>query len=196
MAGLRSAIFITVCVCAGCTGLPTAGDNGAPVPELSGVENPVLLAPGEPGPAAYAHLFETVLDVVDDRFEIDSANRYDGRIVTRPRTAPGVIQFWKPGSPDRRERLLASLQTIRHRAEVQISADIQGGYMVEVRVYKELLDTPRPLRSAAPSTFRESPTVERQFQVIDDGSRDGSWIPQGRDAGIEEAIIAELRRCQ
>src|SRR5262249_61339451 len=90
------------------------------------LENPLLLRPDKPvptenpvsapqGPMAYARVFEKVLDVLDDYFDVAYANRYDGRIETYPRVAPGIEQPWKPGSPDLYQRLLAFFQTIRHR---------------------------------------------------------------------------------
>src|SRR3954451_25321936 len=109
-------------------------------------ENPVYLPQG---PMAYAQVFEKVLDVVDDFWEIAYANRYDGRIETFPAVAPGLEQPWKPGSPDFQQRLLAYLQSIRHRAIVLITTADDGGYFVDVKVLKELEDLPNPSRSTA-----------------------------------------------
>src|SRR5262245_18600368 len=107
------------------------------------VENPVFV-PG--GPAAYHAVFEKIIDVVDDYFELAFLSRWDGRIETFPRIAPGYEQWWKPGSPDPEQRLLATLQTIRHRAIVHIEPANDGGYFVSVRVFRELEDLPRPVR--------------------------------------------------
>lgn len=181
----------------GCASGPRVENPVSFRPEVGPIENPVMIAPGEPGPHAYAQVFEKVLDVVDDEFKIAYSNRYDGRIVSEPRIAPGIVQFWEPGSPSSSERLLASLQSIRHRAEIQILAAPQGGYLIEVRVFKELLDSPQPLRApSAVAVFREAPTVERQFQVVDQTRPDVRWIPQGREIGIEQVILEKLRRCQ
>src|SRR5436309_3166707 len=89
------------------------------------LENPLPLRPDRPvptenpvyvpqGPMAYARVFEKVYDILQDYWEIAYANRYDGRIETFPRVAPGIEQPWKPGSPDLWQRLLAWAQTIRH----------------------------------------------------------------------------------
>src|SRR5262245_24660557 len=59
-------------------------------------ENPLYLPQG---PLSYAKVFEKVLDVVDDFWEIAYTNRYEGRIETFPQVAPGLEQPWKPGSP-------------------------------------------------------------------------------------------------
>lgn len=159
-----------------------------PVPQ----GNPVFI-PQMQGPESYARVFDKVLDVVDDFFDIAYYDRYNGYIETHPMTAPGLEQPWKPGSPDFYQRLLAFLQSIRHRAIVQITTAEDGGYWVEVRVLKELEDAPQPLRATAgQATFRMNSTVERQFEVIEPALFDTKWIPIGRDAKLEQVILERL----
>jgi hypothetical protein len=159
----------------------------------SAVENPVYVPLGPP---AYGQVFETVIEVIDDYFEIAYANRYDGRIETFPRIAPGVEQPWKPGSPDLDQRLLATCQTIRHRAIALIQVADDGGFFVDVKVFKELEDLPRPTRmTAGAASFRSDNTVERQFEVIDPTIYEATWIPLGRDVKLEQVILARLKQC-
>src|SRR5439155_10656525 len=100
-------------VAAGCAVAPPL-DNPTLVPaRADAVENPVLVSPGVPTAAAYREVFEKTVEVLDDYFELLPPDPYDGRIVTKPRIAPGYEQFWKPGNPDPRGRLLATFQTIR-----------------------------------------------------------------------------------
>jgi hypothetical protein len=151
---------------------------------------------------AYARVFEKVLDILSDYFEIAYANRYDGRIETFPAVAPGIEQPWKPGSPDCYQRLLAFFQSIRHRAIVCITTANDGGYFIQVQVLKELEDVPTPVRSTAgDSTFRIDSSVQmRQFEVIDptlfgnDLVLGGLWIPIGRDTKLEQVILERLSR--
>jgi len=180
----------------GCATGPLA-DNPLRVGQPVAIENPVLVAPGQPGPAAYADVFERVLSVVTSEFEIAYANRYDGRIETHPKIAPGFEQPWKPGSPDPYERLWATLQSVRHRAIVQIDPHEQGGYLVGVTVFTELEDVPRPVRQAAgAASFRDGNTVDRTFEVVDQSLVSHVWIPKGRDACYEQAILRKIQRCQ
>jgi hypothetical protein len=159
-----------------------------PVP----TENPVYVPQG---PMAYARVFEKVLDVLDDYFDVAYANRYDGRIETYPRIAPGIEQPWKPGSPDLYQRLHAFFQTIRHRAVVVITTADDGGYFIDVKVLKELEDLPDPIRSTAGSaTFRLESTVERQFEVIEANVFEANWIPIGRDTKLEQVILECIAR--
>jgi len=157
------------------------------------VENPVYVPLG---PASYGTVFEKVLDVVTDYFEIAYANRYDGRIETYPRVAPGYEQPWRPGSPDSYQRLLATLQTIRHRGFVLIQPADDGGFFVQVTVYRELEDLARPIRATAgAAAFRADSTVERQYQVIDPAVFEPSWAPLGRDCALEQLILQRIKKC-
>jgi hypothetical protein len=194
---------------AGCAGRPLM-DNPifvrADLP-VGPCPNPVFL-PG--GPPDYGVVFETCLKVLDDYFEIAVADRYDMTtpIRTHPKIAPGLDQPWKPGSPDGAERLLATLQTMRYRAEVNITpapADpnqpgAAGGYLVQVVVFKELEDLPRPIKATAgAAAFRSDNTVDRQFEVVDPSVIESNWIPKGRETYLEQEILKrinhELRKC-
>jgi len=166
--------------------------------KVGGCENPVYIPLG---PDAYALVFEKVFDVVDDYFDIAFANRYDGRIETYPRIAPGLGQPWKPGSPDFYHRTLASFQSIRHRAIFLISVADEGGYFVDVKVLKELEDLAVPsFASAGSASFRSFPTVERQYEVIDASLVDANWIPidrRGRpmrDYQLEQVILERIAK--
>jgi hypothetical protein len=155
------------------------------------VENPVYVPVG-----AYDQVFQNVIDVIDDYFEIAYANRYDGRIETHPRVAPGYEQFWKPGNPDHFGRLYATLQTIRHRCFILIQPADDGGFFVQVTVFRELEDLPKPLRaSAGAAAFRSDDTVDRTYEVIDPAVFEPSWAPLGRDIPLEQAIIEKLKAC-
>jgi hypothetical protein len=165
-------------------------------PSAPMVENPVYVPLGPP---AYGVVFEKVIDTVDDYFEIAYSNRYEGRIESFPKIAPGLERFFLPGSPDFEQRTLAWMQTIRHQCFVLIqpSDDPGGGFFIDVRVMKELEDLPRPTRqTAGGAAFRSDNTVERQFEVIDATSPgESNWIPIGRDFRLEHEILQRLRKC-
>jgi hypothetical protein len=165
-----------------------------PDPSIT-VANPVWV-PSLGVDGAYPRVFERVLDILSDYFEIRWASRYDGRIETFPRVSPGFEQIWKPGSPDAYQRLEATLQSIRHRGEVVIEPAADGGFFVHVTIYKELEDVPRPIRATAgAAAFRSDVTVERQFQVIDQTVYEANWIPLGRDCEMEQAILQRIKKC-
>jgi hypothetical protein len=188
--GLGTALVLL----SGCSSGPLV-DNPLAIgqPPTIAIENPVYVPLG---PQSYGVVFERVIDVLDEYFEISYANRYDGTIRTFPRIAPGFEQFWKPGSPDFDQRLLATLQTIRHRAEVLIQPADDGGFFVQVTVYRELEDLPRPVRSTAgAASFRSDNTVERQFEVIDPTVFESNWIPVGRDTCLEQELLRRIKEC-
>jgi hypothetical protein len=180
----------------GCAATGPLLDNPVLVrPDPAAVENP-LYVPLGPYPSSYALVFERVLSVLGEYFVIATANRYEGRIVTHPRVAPGYEQFFKAGSPDHRERTLATLQTIRHYAVVKIGSAENGGFWVDVKVYKELEDLPRPTRQTAGSAvFQGDNTLERQYEVVEPALTNAGWIPLGQDESLEQAILEKLKRC-
>ena len=192
---LATGALSTVFVCStGCMTKPLM-DNPLffrPEPGVC-VENPVFIPLGPP---AYGKVFENCLDIIDDYFEVSYANRYDGRIETFPRISPGIGQPWKEGSPGCYQRLEATLQSIRRRANILIQPADDGGFFVQVTVYKELEDLPKPtVQSAGAATFRSDNTVERQYEVIDATIVDSKWVPLGRDTCLEQIILQRLKKC-
>lgn len=178
----------------GCASVPPVDNPTLVQAEADQVENPVLVAPGLPTPSGYAEVYERVLTAVNDYFDIKPGSRYSGQIETFPRVAPGYEQFWKPGSPDRRERLLATFQTIRHTARVRIWAGERGGYQVYVEVNKELEDLQRPIMAVTGAVFRDKPVIDRQAEVVGAiAPADKSWIPAGRDPTLEQVILRKIQ---
>jgi hypothetical protein len=178
----------------GCVAVPVTSNSLLERPDPNVVvENPLFVPLA---PFSYGLVFEKVLDVVGAYFEIAYSNRYDGRIETFPRTTPGLEQPWKPGPPDCYQRLEATLQSMRRRAIVLIQPADDGGYFIEVTVYKELEDLPQPTKvRPGGAALRTEPTVERQFEVIDATVFESGWIPRGRDAKMEQAILQRLKKC-
>jgi hypothetical protein len=183
------AIAIAVAGCAG-TELTPIVPAGTPYVDDT---NPVYIPLGRD---LYGPVFENVLTVLGDYgFRIEQANRYDGRIETVPRVAPGLLLFLKPGSPDCYERALATAQSYRHRVAVQIHPAAQGGYFIEVIARKELEDAPRPIRSAIGSAiFSITTPLDRELEVVDPNRPDFGWIYKGRDAALEQEIIRRMKR--
>lgn len=180
-------------LCGGCMSGPLLDNPGRVAVSTSAASpNPVWIHQAC-SPEAYNLVFEKVYDILSEYFEVSFSNRYDGRIETFPRIAPGLEQPWKPGSPDFSQRLLATLQTIRHRAIVLIQPADDGGYFVDVKVFKELEDLARPSRATAgAASFRSDNSLQRQFEVIDANVVSFSWIPLGRDVKLEQVLLHRI----
>jgi len=164
------------------------------------IENPVLVSPGVPTAVSYAELFEKVYGILDDYFVIPpgSSNRYEGRIVTLPRIAPGFEQFWRGGNPDPRERLRATFQTMRQTATVEIRAADRGGYLVLVVVEQELESLARPTKATIGSaSFNDVPSVDRVVEVVGpDTTINSGWFKVGRDFALEQQLLRRIRECR
>lgn len=186
----------------GCVGTPEP-DTRLHVPGevvVGDFENPILVMPGDAEAGSYADVFSAVTESVTDFFDIAHSNRYDGRIICLPRIAPGYEQPWKAGSPSVHERWVSTFQTMRYRCRVGIQAAPQGGYFVEVIVFKDLLDDPRPmLPNSGVASFQGSPTTMAQFEVVDPsltGETGQRWIPKGRDHAFEREIVRRIQKNQ
>jgi hypothetical protein len=191
-------LLTTVLLPIGCISTPVSENPIMYRPDaVNGCENPVLISPGHASPYAYSMVWESVLSTISDDFEIAYSNRHDGRIITHPKISPGYEQPWRPGSPNPRERLLATLQSMRNRCVVQMQAAPDGGYLVQVVVYRELLDQPRPGRAFSGPVFQDASTVDRQLDVVDPSIPiERTWIPKGRDCAYEDYLLGKIRRCQ
>ena len=70
----------------------------------------------------------------------------------------------------------------------------RGGFFIEVTVFKELEDLPRPVRATqGAAIFRADNNVERQFTVIDPTIFEANWIPRGRDVEVEQVLLRKLK---
>jgi hypothetical protein len=179
---------------AGCATAPPLDNPVLVAAGSEAIENPVLVSPGVPTAAAYREVFEKTVDILGDYFKLLPPNPYDGRIVSKPRISPGYEQFWKPGNPDPRSRLLSTFQTIRQTATVEIWAGERGGYRVYVVVERELEDLGQPTGARSGAAFREAPTVDRELEVVGaNTSADLKWFRVGRDYALEQQILRRIR---
>jgi hypothetical protein len=176
---------------------------------------PVQTAPVQPAAAVYSNpvflpvadpqcAWETIVDVVDDYFRIEheepvrvaGASATDGNLTTFPSVSPTVFEPWRHDTVDADQRIENTLQSMRRWATVHVTP-AQGGYMVEVAVFKELEDLVRPEHATAGSaTFRYDSTLTGIINPIGDERITEGWIGRGRDAPMEQHILAHLlSRC-
>lgn len=176
--------------------MAVAGCATKQCPPPLGYENPIHLPPGSPD-----CIWEEVVDVVDDYFEIDREQRPRqlggvatvGRIDTFPAVGSTIFEPWKGDSATAYDRVHCTLQSMRRRAVLQVIPTEDGGALVDVVVYKELEDLPQPEGApTASATFRFDTGLLRYNEPVGGQAVPAGWIAQGRDAALEQKIIGQL----
>jgi hypothetical protein len=148
-------------------------------------------------------LWNSTVNAVDDYFRIEREERVrliagvltEGRIDTFPQTGSTIFEPWRRDSTPGYEKMLATLQSIRRRATVRV-IPVEGGYLLDVAVQKELEDLDKPQHATAGgSTLRYDGTLVRQEGAPGRYSVTLGWIPIGRDMSLEQRILADLSEC-
>lgn len=165
------------------------------VPGVQYYENPVRIPPGQP-----EQVWEVVIDVLDDYFEIKDEEPLrqvdnfvlEGQVETFPRVGATILEPWRHDSANTYERIESTVQSIRRLAVVRVFPD-EAGYKVEVAVYKELEDVIKPEHSSAgAATFRYDDSLNRVVNPVVETPVNAGWIPMGRDMALEQRIIAQI----
>ena len=195
--GIR-VVWVVCLLGGGCATAPPIDNPMLAGPRTSGIENPVLVSPGVPTQEAYQEVFEKVVDIVGDYFDLDRPNPIAGTIVTKPRIAPGYEQFLETRGIQthgdgcwQRSKPYARL----HRLPLHLVSE--GGFWCQVVVDRELEDLARPCQARiGNAVFQENPTVARPFDVVNqDLSTEASqtWFKVGRDYALEQLILSRIR---
>ncbi len=187
--------------------------------------------PYQPAPVSYDNpvliripnhelVWDSVVDVISDYFRIEredpvrllGGTYIDGRIDTFPKPGATLLEPWDHDSANSYERLESTLQTIRRYAVVKvIHAENCAGFWVEVAVYKELENLPRPEHATAGSAiFRNdispgsaTPAGTQPGSTVNPATNATAkpgqpptvvqpWIPQGRDTAVEQLILGQI----
>ena len=145
-------------------------------------------------------VWETTVDVVDDYFRIEREEPVrlmgsaptEGRLDTFPAVGSTLFEPWRRDSASRYEILESTLQSMRRYAVVRV-IPAQGGYLVDVAVYKELEDALEPENaSAGKATFRNDSSLTRVVSPAGTQRINDGWIPKGRDSALEQRILGQL----
>jgi hypothetical protein len=160
-------------------------------------DNPVVVAGESP-----EFVWETVVDVVDDYFDIQTeepARRIDGvategRLETFPEVGSTLLEPWRNDSANTYEKIESTLQSIRRQAVVHVMPTEDGrGYALDVAVYKQLEDCVKPLQAdAGAATFRYDSSLTRVIAPVGEAPIDEGWIFIGRDTALEQRILGQL----
>jgi hypothetical protein len=173
----------------GCAALHRRGDAVQPI------ANPLFLPPVD-----REFLWNQTVDAVDDYFRIEREDRVrmvggvltEGRIDTFPTIGSTLFEPWRRDSTLGYEKVHATLQSIRRRATVRV-IPVEGGYLLDVVVQKELEDLDKPQHATAGgATLRHDGTIVRQEGAPGRYSVTLGWIPIGRDVTLEQRILADV----
>ncbi len=173
---------------------PYPGEPFSPIAPVV-YENPSFFAIAD-----REQLWEQLVDVLDDNFRIEREERVrqvgelvtEGSIDTFPLTGATLFEPWHRDSVDRFGRLESTLQSIRRTAHVRV-IPTGGGYLVEVRVDKELEDVARPENATSGlASLRHDQALDRRDPPASGVPATTGWISQGRDPLLEQAILAKL----
>ena len=162
-------------------------------------ENPVSIPI-----ANYQLVWDGVEDIVKQNFRIKDGpdtypvrlignTLYPGRIETFPMPGATYLEPWYHDSANDYERLESTLQSIRRYAVVKVIPAQNGGFWVDVAVFKELENLRQPEHSTAGSaTFRTDASLASPIKPDQTLGVNQNWIPQGRDTAAEQRIIGQI----
>ena len=147
-------------------------------------------------------MWNQLVDTIDDYFRIDFEERVrleagvltEGRIETLPEVGSTILEPWRRDSTPGYEKLYATMQSVRRRAVIRVRPQADGGYLVDVSVFKELEDVSRPEYSSVDlEGLRHDGTLQRTQGQFEAGAATLGWIPMGRDTQLEQVILTKLR---
>ena len=159
-------------------------------------QNPMLVAV-----TGHQHVWETVVDVIDDYFKIDreepvrliGSTLTEGRLETFPQAGATIFEPWLNDSASGYERLESTLQSMRRWCVVRV-IPAERGYWIDVAVFKQLEDVVRPEHATAgAATFRYDDSLTRVVNPATGREVNAGWILQGRDAALEQRILGHLQ---
>ncbi len=153
------------------------------------VANPLVVPSGD-----FEAVWKATIASVDEYFDIRAENRLARKIVTDPRIGATLLEPWYGDSVGFTQRLESTLQTIRRFAIIQVDPAPGGGWLVNVEVRKELEDLAKPDRQmGGRAAFANDFPVNRTREIVGPVPAPVGWIPRGRDALLEKAILARIR---
>ena len=183
------------CGCGSFSPFATQEDIPATI-EAGSLANPIVVPVDD-----REFVWNVIVDTVDDYFDIAQEDRIrvignvltEGTILTHVQLGASVVERWKKDSASSFEKWQSTFQSIRRRAELRVSPG-PGVYSIHVTVYKELEDVDRPEQSAVGRELqRHDGSLAKVSPNPFSGPVQLGWIPIGRDAALEQAILADLQ---
>ena len=188
------ALGLVLLAASGCAAAgPWTSSGWQPLPGC--YENPALLPVAD-----HLSAWEIVRDVVDDYFTIEREEPVrlvgdlltEGRLDTFAEVGSTLLEPWHHDSASRYEKLHSTLQSIRRQAVVRV-IPVEGGYRVDLAVFKELEDVAQPeMANTGAATFRNDSSLLRVVDPVGQREINRGWIPLGRDTALEQRMLGQL----
>jgi hypothetical protein len=166
------------------------------VPSVSRIfaPSPVLPNPLVVPTSDFEKVWDQTVAEVNKYFPIASENRLARTIRSDIQMSGTLVEPWSSDSATFYDRLEATLQTTRKFVVVHIDPAPTGGFLVKVEVIKELEDMAKPDRQpAGRAVFTNDFPVNRTREIVGPVPAPLGWIPKGRDANMEQVILAGIR---
>lgn len=196
---LSTVLFAAVLMGSGCRIWNIQGDRSQVSP-YTPVSNPLLIDACDRQMA-----MDQVADEIDNYFPIRRQQNIqlvdnvftEGWIETHPRIGSSLFEPWAKDSTPGYEKRLATLQTIRRWAKVRVIPDA-AGYIVDVKVYKEMEDRNPPDHSVVNGAMQRHDNALDSYsdRSVSLNIRDDNqlkWFPIGRDLELEQKILRNLQ---
>lgn len=153
-------------------------------------------------------LWEAIVDVVDNYYDIDVENpvrsyeqvgsdgavyhyQTEGRLDTKPSIVGGASEPWRKNSAECGKKCFATLQTVRSSAVVRVVPE-SGGFFVYLAVYEELEDLPHPIGASVGCDMQYNDDLSKLRQTVGERQPSKGWIPVGRNKEQEARILKEI----
>jgi hypothetical protein len=189
---------VVVPVPSGTPGIAVAPVVGIPVADGSAALLPNPLKVPVPN---HDYAWDQIVDVVSSYFTIQSEQRVllagetwtEGRIETPYQSGSTIFEPHRKDTVGSFNQWQSTLQTIRRRAIIRVVPQADG-YLVDLRVDKELEDLAQPEQSTAgAATFRTDGSLPSAARDEVDRVRSSPyWIALGRDTPLEQRMLAEI----
>lgn len=191
----RSAGLVLVAAWAGGLAGCASGPSSWTVPNFAEMLTPAPLPNPLPVPKGdFDVVWNKTVAQVNRHFPMASENRLARTIRSDSDMTGTLIEPWTGDSATFRDRLEATLQTIRKFAVVHVDPGPAGGYLIKVEVYKELEDMTKPAsQPAGRAAYYNDFPVNRTREVVGTIPTPLGWIPKGRDTNLEQWILREIK---
>lgn len=186
---------------------PALGDaSGAIAPQfglpaaevaMAGLANPLKVPVSN-----HDFAWDQIADVVSEYFPISREQRVqidqqiwtEGRIETPYQVAATMFEPHRKDTVGSFNRWQSTLQTVRRRALVRVVPE-PDGYLVDLRVDRELEDLPRPEQASAgdASLRNDNSLPSAAYNEVSRTRWSPVWIPLGRDTPLEQKMLGEIK---